>query len=262
MCRLLGYLGSVVKLTELLIEPKHSLVEQSYQPQEMTAGLLNADGFGFACYHPARNTPPLIYRSILPIWNDVNLIPLSQFISSDCVLASVRSATPGLAVDVSNSPPYNFGDWLLVHNGFIEQFRYTLHRSLVNSLTDPIYQQIKGSTDSEYIFALLYQFLGQFPQDELLALRSTIECITKLSRGQNISSALNLIFTNGTRLYACRYSTHPPAPSLYYTQQGSSIYIVSEPMEFPHFSRAEWQQFPENTYLKAESATIELGQIL
>lgn len=48
MCRLLGYLGSSIQLDRILIKPEHSLVVQSYKPQEMTAGLLNADGFGLA----------------------------------------------------------------------------------------------------------------------------------------------------------------------------------------------------------------------
>lgn len=48
MCRLLGYLGKPIQLDRLLLKPEHSLVVQSYQPQEMTAGLLNADGFGLS----------------------------------------------------------------------------------------------------------------------------------------------------------------------------------------------------------------------
>ena len=50
MCRLLGYLGSSIQLERILIKPERSLVIQSYKPQEMTAGLLNADGFGIGWY--------------------------------------------------------------------------------------------------------------------------------------------------------------------------------------------------------------------
>jgi len=44
MCRLLSYLGQPVLLDRLISQSDHSLVVQSYQPKEMTAGLLNADG--------------------------------------------------------------------------------------------------------------------------------------------------------------------------------------------------------------------------
>jgi predicted glutamine amidotransferase len=102
MCRLLAYLGQPIQLEKILLEPEHSLVVQSYQPQEMTAGLLNADGFGIGWYHPTQETKPFTYRNILPMWNDVNLPNLSRYIESGCVLSNVRSATPGLAVDLSN----------------------------------------------------------------------------------------------------------------------------------------------------------------
>ena len=46
MCRLLGYLGEPILLDAILYKPEHSLIVQSYDPREMTSGLLNADGFG------------------------------------------------------------------------------------------------------------------------------------------------------------------------------------------------------------------------
>ncbi|MHC5729947.1 MAG: ergothioneine biosynthesis protein EgtC, partial [Nostoc sp.] len=42
MCRLLAYLGSPVSLEHLLYKPEHSLIVQSYQPREMTSGVVNA----------------------------------------------------------------------------------------------------------------------------------------------------------------------------------------------------------------------------
>lgn len=43
MCRLLAYLGSPISLEHLLYKPEHSLIVQSYQPREMTSGVVNAD---------------------------------------------------------------------------------------------------------------------------------------------------------------------------------------------------------------------------
>ncbi|MEP0772297.1 class II glutamine amidotransferase, partial [Trichocoleus sp. ST-U1] len=46
MCRILGYLGSPILLDCLLSKPEHSLIVQSYEPREMTSGVVSADGFG------------------------------------------------------------------------------------------------------------------------------------------------------------------------------------------------------------------------
>ncbi len=123
MCRLLGYLGSKIQLNQLLYEPKHSLVVQSYQPQEMTSGLLNADGFGIGWYHPAKETTPYTYKNILPIWSDINLSQISRYIESNCILGYVRSATPPSSVDLSNCQPFTQDQLLFIHNGFIGNFR-------------------------------------------------------------------------------------------------------------------------------------------
>lgn len=157
MCRLLGYLGLPTRLDRILVEPEHSLVVQGYEPQEMTAGVVNADGFGLGWYALDQDPDPFTYKSILPIWNDVNLASLGRYIISPCVLANVRSATPGIAVDLSNCQPFSHGQLLGVHNGFVHNFRQTWYRPLRDRLDDPIYQVIGGTTDSEHLFALLLQ---------------------------------------------------------------------------------------------------------
>ena len=81
MCRLLGYLGESIQLDRILMKPEHSLVVQSYKPNEMTAGLLNADGFGIGWYDSKPNNPPYSYRNVLPIWNDANLPQLGTLCS-------------------------------------------------------------------------------------------------------------------------------------------------------------------------------------
>jgi glutamine amidotransferase len=59
MCRLLGYLGPAIQLDHLLYKPEQSLIVQSYQPREMTSGVVNADGLGIGWYHPQRNVDPI-----------------------------------------------------------------------------------------------------------------------------------------------------------------------------------------------------------
>jgi len=261
MCRLLGYLGAVCSLADLIQAPAHSLIEQSYQPKEMTAGLINADGFGIAWYHAYKKTDPFVYRSLLPIWNDRNLPDLCRYVASHCVLASVRSATPGLAVDLSNCQPYAYDGLIFAHNGFIENFRRSLYRPLADLLVDELYQNVHGTTDSEHIFALLLQYLRQY--EPVIALQQTLRQVVALAVKYGISASLNCIFSDGNYICACRCSSSSPAPSLYYLHTGTSLFVASEPMDLPHSPPGvKWHRFPENSLLLAQrtSTAVEIGQ--
>ena len=106
MCRIFGYLGQPIYLDRLIEKPEHSLIVQSYQPKELRTALLNADGFGLGWYHLRdRRALPYLYKNTLPIWNDINLPHLCRYVETHCAIANVRSATPGLAVDLSNCHP-------------------------------------------------------------------------------------------------------------------------------------------------------------
>ena len=239
-----------MQLDRLLYKPDHSLIEQSYQPREMTAGLLNADGFGVGWYHSHRQTEPFVYKNTLPIWNDINLPNLSRYIESGCVLATVRSATAGLAVDLSNCQPFQHFQILGMHNGFIEGFRQTLYRPICDRLSDTAYQLIQGSTDSEHIFALLIDQLLSDPTVSLTeALRQTLTILTELGEKYEVPFSANLIITDGQQMVASRFATHTPVPSLYWLRDDESslpdaVVIASEPL-FP----GNWSLLPDRSLL-------------
>lgn len=235
MCRLLGYLGAPIALDQLLYKPAHSIVVQSYQPREMTAGLLNADGFGVGWYHATRETHPFTYKNILPVWNDVNLPSLSRYVESGCVLANVRSATPGLAVDLGNCQPFQRDSLLFVHNGFIEQFRHTLYRPMREQLSDRLYSTIHGTTDSEHIFALVLQALDAQPDRPLSeALYLALETLTQLGHTHQTDFSANIVLSNGRQLVASRYASRSPVPTLYWLRDDplfpNAVVIASEPL--------------------------------
>jgi len=233
MCRLLGYLGSKIQLNQLLYEPEHSLVVQSYQPQEMTSGLLNADGFGIGWYHPAQETTPYTYKNILPIWSDINLPQISRYVESKCILGYVRSATPPSSVDLSNCQPFTQDQLLFIHNGFICNFRKTLYRPLRKSLDDDIYQLIQGTTDSEHIFALILQELKS-KISIATALRKVLTYLSQLAQSYQVDFSANIILSNGNQLVASRYSHGLDTPSLYWLKDEGKKYngviIASEPL--------------------------------
>ena len=74
MCRWLAYSGSPVLLEELLLEPKHSLIDQSLHSR-LGAETTNGDGFGIGWY--GVGDTPGVFHSVEPAWNDRNLRDLS-----------------------------------------------------------------------------------------------------------------------------------------------------------------------------------------
>ncbi|MBD2487209.1 ergothioneine biosynthesis protein EgtC [Aulosira sp. FACHB-615] len=262
MCRLLAYLGSPVSLEHLLYKPEHSLIVQSYQPREMNSGVVNADGFGMGWYHSHKDTAPYIYKNTLPIWNDINLPHLSRYVESSCVLGYVRSATIGQALDFANCQPFNHENWLFLHNGFIENFRQTLHRRIRSTLAPEFYDKIYGSTDSEHLFALLLsqrQINKHRPPE--YALRTTLLAIAELAKRHQIKVLANIIFSDGKRLIASRFAIGAANPSLYWIRDDlnfpNSVIIASEPL-FP----GNWNPCPENSIISVgEDCDIKIEQI-
>ncbi|MBD0337379.1 MAG: ergothioneine biosynthesis protein EgtC [Cyanobacteria bacterium Co-bin13] len=235
MCRLLAYLGPTIQLDKILFEPSHSLIAQSYQPREMEVALLNADGFGLGWYHATRQTEPFIYRNTQPIWNDINLPQICRYVESGCVLAHVRSATPGLAVDLHNCQPFRDGALSFIHNGFIENFRHTLYRPIRERLCDRAYHRIHGLTDSEHIFALLLHELETHPTLSLAqGLEQTLQILTVLAQQQQVRVAANIILSDGKQLIAARFDTAGADPSLYWLQDHpafpGAVLVASEPL--------------------------------
>jgi len=152
MCRFTLYLGPPVRLSTLLTEPKHSLIHQSYHAEER-AEPLNGDGFGIGWYAPRLTSEPAVYHQITPAWNNRNLFSMAKVLTSSCVMAHIRAASPGSDVNLANCHPFAYGDYLLMHNGRIGAFRQ-IRRRLLEGLTDQAFDVVKGSTDTEHLFAV------------------------------------------------------------------------------------------------------------
>jgi ergothioneine biosynthesis protein EgtC len=262
MCRLLGYLGGPILLDSILYKPEHSLIVQSYQPREMTAGLLNADGFGVGWYHRNQDTDPFIYKNILPIWSDINLPSISRYVESGCAIAYVRSATSGQAVDLSNCQPFQSDRILFVHNGFIHNFRQTLYRPIRAQFSDRTYQLINGTTDSEHIFGL---FINEFAATNLTleaALQKALKTLAELAKIEQVEFSANIVITNGQQLVASRFASPKTPPSLYWLQDDpnfpKAVMIASEPLFV-----GNWHECPAQSIISTgEDGEIEIYPIL
>lgn len=122
MCRHLAWLGPPRTLHDLVLAPEHGLLEQSWAPRQQRHGTVNVDGFGVGWYAPGVRAEPVRYRRAQPIWTDASFGSLAPTVSSDCVVAAVRSATVGTSADESAAAPFTEDRWLFSHNGRLEDW--------------------------------------------------------------------------------------------------------------------------------------------
>jgi glutamine amidotransferase len=228
MCRFTLYLGPSIRLSKLLIEPKHSLIRQSSHSAER-AEPLNGDGFGIGWYAPRFSKEPAVFHSVTPAWNNRNLAHLARVIASPCVLAHVRAATPGSVVDMSNCHPFVHGRHMFMHNGFVGGFA-RVRRRLLASLSDAAFSTIRGSTDTEHLFALFIDEslkspsndVGRDPSSALAeGLSRTIARLLVMTQEAEMSEPhyLNMAVANGTHAAICRFTNDP-------SSDGDSLYCL------------------------------------
>ncbi|MDX8441117.1 class II glutamine amidotransferase [Bradyrhizobium sp. Arg314] len=243
MCRWAAYLGEAVFLEDIITAPCHSLIAQSHCAQEAKSPT-NGDGFGLAWY--GDRPEPGLYRDILPAWSDPNLKSLCRQIKSGLFLAHVRASTGG-ATSRMNCHPFISGRWSFMHNGQIGGFE-KIRRALENTLSDQVFDQREGTTDSELFFLLMIdQGLAADPQG---AVSRATGRVVEASRRAGIEPALKLTaaFSDGEALYAVRYATDDHAPTLYtgaFTKRAGHC-IVSEPFDR---DGGEWQAIPPSSFV-------------
>jgi len=177
MCRWMAWLGQPVQIDELLFKTQHGIVDQSLHAR-MGAEPTNGDGFGLGWYGTGEG--PAVYHSVSPAWADPNLRELAGHISSPLFLAHVRAAI-GSPVQQTNCHPFREGNWLFVHNGYIENF-HDIRRSLSLAIEPSRYPNIHGSTDTEVVFQLALTF--GLEEDPIGALEQTVGLIESTA-GEN-----------------------------------------------------------------------------
>jgi glutamine amidotransferase len=171
----------------------------------------------------------------MPMWNDPNLAPLCRYVTTGCAIAYVRSATPGQGVDISNCQPFQSGNLLFSHNGYIKQFREKLYRPMRHEMSDRVYASIHGSTDSEHIWGLLLTALADHPHISLeKALEAALEKLMALAYEYDAPTAANVLVSDGQKLVGCRLASHHRAPSLYWLRDDpkfpGAVLVASEPL--------------------------------
>jgi glutamine amidotransferase len=214
MCRLAAYLGPAISLQQFLIDPPHSLYHQSREPRELKYAKLNADGFGFGWFDP--DGQPAVYTNSAPIWTDGNLPALARSLHQALWIAEVRSATAGNPVHQLNTPPFCDARQIFTHNGFITGFHQQVRPRMLRMLDPAITADIRGNTDSEYLFACLRQILlNAAGLQTVPAIQQLYEQIAGMVGDQ--PALLNLAIADAGGIYAARHALNHVSPTLYYT---------------------------------------------
>jgi len=229
MCRWMAYKGQSIYLEDWLLNSQHSLIEQS-KSADLAKYEVNGDGFGVGWY--GKKFEPGLFKSIRPAWNNINLKSLAAQVSSPLFLAHVRSAT-GTPIQETNSHPFQYKNWLMVHNGIIHEYQ-DVKKELIEHIDAKYFRYILGSTDSEVLFYLL---LSNGLQDRIHAsLVKTIRLIETIAKKHQIHYALRMTLgiSDGKSLWAIRYSSNTSSSSLFYSLEDENnadhLLIVSEPL--------------------------------
>jgi len=268
VCRWLAYSGSPVRIEELLLKPKHSLIDQSLHSQ-LGAETTNGDGFGVGWY--GVGDTPGVFHSIEPAWNDRNLRELAGHIDSGLVFAHIR-ASSGSPVQQTNCHPFRYGRWLWMHNGLIRDF-HAVKRELALAVDPSLYPLIEGSTDSETFFFLALTM--ELEDDPPAAVERAVGFIERVGRSHGIEFPMQMTVatTNGDNVWAFRYSSERKSRSLFYSTDVATLrhqhpdnpvlhelsdesrLIVSEPLGD---LAGAWNEVPESSYGVVQEGQDEL----
>lgn len=151
MCRHLAWLGEPLPLATPVLDRPHSLLRQSYRPRHQGHGVVNADGFGAGWYVDGR-PEPVRYRRAQPIWGDASFASLAPTISTRCLVAAVRDATPGFAsADETSAAPFTHGRWLFSHTGALADWPRARRELLGRTLDVP---EAGAPVDSALLFGV------------------------------------------------------------------------------------------------------------
>jgi glutamine amidotransferase len=216
MCRVLAYLGRPILIDDLLYGPDSSLVSQVYDAE--LYAYLNLGGFGLAAWGAGFADPdaPLHYRTpSLPTF-DRNLRSLSRKLTASAVVAHIRGVPydESQTLSVHNVHPFRFEGTsvVLAMNGTLSRFG-EMRYDLLGNIRPDVARRIEGTTDSEWVYALLLSQLSDpvapSTSEQLERATETALRILREIRGRHgvdTESDINLVVADGRTIIATRFA--------------------------------------------------------
>jgi glutamine amidotransferase len=225
MCRHLAWLGAPVSVASLVIDRPSGLLVQSYAPRRQKHGLMNADGWGVGFFDGA-DAVPRRWRSASPLWGDASFASVAPALVSGCVVAAVRSASVGMAIEPSASAPFTDGTWLLSHNGLVD-------RSVL-----PPSRGAESTNDSALLAALIFD----------RGVDALAEVILRVA-ADDPNARLNILAGNGSRLVATTWGD-----TLSVLRRNDGVVLASEPYD----DDPAWQEIPDRHLVEVVDSHVAL----
>jgi len=249
MCRWAAWHGEPRYLEELILDPVHSLIDQSRNALACKTAI-NADGFGVAWY--GDRPEPCIYKDIRPAWSDANLRQIAHHVRARVFLAHVRAST-GTATTQDNCHPFSVGTWSFMHNGQIGGYD-RVRKRLDAEIPDHLYPHRVGNTDSEALF--LIAVAEGLEHDPIGAMRRAVERSQYIAEQGQGCPAMRFAacWSNGREIYAARYASDRFAPTLFYRAFADGVCVVSEPFDE---IRDAWTEVSPGTAIRVSGSGVE-----
>lgn len=216
MCRVLAYLGEPILLEDLLYKPDISFVNQTHQAALLHR--LNLAGFGLLAWDALSEEPalPFVHRTTNLAIFDRNLRSLARKVKATCALAHLRGVAydSRLVISQQNLHPFLFDGARLAmaHNGQLARFD-EMKFALLPHIEPHLARAVRGSTDSEWIYALLLSQLpdpyGDFAaQDLAFGVEKTLRVLARVRRelGIDTFSPMNLFLSDGNDIVVACYT--------------------------------------------------------
>lgn len=214
MSRLIGYVANRADRMRDALYQERAVLRNDADPA-------HASGWGIGFYagdevlHKKRPTQPAERVDWEQIAGDVR---------SDCAVLHLRQPTVG-DFRAENAHPFRMRSWLFAHEGTIGRFD-AIRENLAEMIPDFLRRNIRGQTDSEYLFHTILALLhdaGQLDNPDvnqgqaLTAMSAAVTLVERLAAEVgSTASSLSFILTNGRSMYALRHG----APMSYVEREG------------------------------------------
>ncbi len=196
MCRVLAYIGPETPLESLLLTPSNSLINQALDPEHYPDLQLAGWGFGAWSEHLLKPEDPFIYRRPMAAFYDDNATRMIPSLQAHTVLGHVRAAVYDSKVVMvdENCHPFSFEEtpWIVAQNGDLPHWML-LQRELLQHCEDRYLKQMRGSTDTEFVYVLLLSLLeGDSDDDVQRAIEKMIGLIAQAMKDLDLPALTKL----------------------------------------------------------------------
>lgn len=170
MCRVLAYIGPEIPCGSLLLAPENSLINQALDPEMHPLLQLAGWGFGAWSEHLLKPEEPLRYRRPMAAFYDDNAEGIIPSLQASTLLAHVRAASyhAGTVLTDENCHPFSFigTPFIIAQNGSLPHWQ-VLQREVLPYCKDEYLEQMRGTTDTEFLYVLLISLLEGDSDDDV-----------------------------------------------------------------------------------------------